>query len=672
MKKQDESASVVTLKSTSLGVLLLLNALQCNALGLGRAQGVVWIGQPLDVTVRVRLEGPEDSATLCPEADVFEGDRRVDPGRVRATVEPGPDPREPLVRIRSSSLVEEPVVTVFLNAGCSNKSTRRYVLLAEPQPVDLPSVSDRTPTVASTSARRAAAPSVEVAANAVASAPVLPVRSESRRASVPKITRSAGPALPQMQVRAAPQGKARLQIDPAEFFLERDPVLRLSGQLLTVPAEADPRRAELAAQWRALNASPETILRAEQQLASLQSGLASAQEKGRQQQATVAELKAQLDRIRSERSTANVLVYLLAGLLVLSAAAAAFFWRRSQTTAGNQWWSLDDKSVAGAAAASGDAKPAASAISTAQKTARDEPTVAVPAVAVGKQERRAAVSSLLEDSDFEISFANSTRAVKVEELFDVQQEADFFISLGQFDQAVAVLRNHISENAETSALAYLDLLGIYHLQGRKDEYDLVRTEFNRAFNAQVPAFGDFDRQGRGLEAYGAALTRITSLWPTPRVLDVIEESIFRKPGAGTPAFDLEAYRELLLLYAVAKDIVESAPSKEPPAKADAAPNWDAFSEKPSKFQSTNIQPLQATLESAPSLNVDLRVPASPNLGLDIDLSEFSESHAGLGAMFSPPPVPTSTAKPVDPPESHMIDFDLFDKATAGLDSKKRL
>jgi hypothetical protein len=35
-------------------------------------------------------------------------------------------------------------------------------------------------------------------------------------------------------------------------------------------------------------------------------------------------------------------------------------------------------------------------------------------------------------------------------------------------------------------------------------------------------------------------------------------------------------------------------------------------------------------------------------------------------------VPAATAKPVDPPESHMIDFDLFDKATAGLDSKKRI
>lgn len=662
----------MTLKSTSLGVLLLLNAIQCGALGLGRAQGVVWIGQPLDVTIRVRLEGPEDGSNLCPEADVFEGDRRVDPGRVRATVERGSDPREPLVRIRSSSPVEEPVVTVFLNAGCSDKSTRRYVLLAEPQPVDLPTVSDRTQTLPPASVRRASVPSVPVAANAAASAPAVPVQGAWPRASATKPARSAGPALPRMQVRNAPGGKARLQIDPAEFFLERDPVLRLSGQLLTVPAEADPRRAELAAQWRALNASPETVLRAEQQLAALQSGLATAQEKGRQQQATVAELKTQLDRIRSERSTASVLVYLLAGLLVLAAAAAAFFWRRSQTTARSQWWSLNDDSASEAAVAvSGDAKSAASAIST-TRTAQDEPTVAVPAVAVDKQGRRAAVSSLLEDSDFEISFANSTRAVKVEELFDVQQEADFFISLGQFDQAVAVLRNHISENAETSALAYLDLLGIYHLQGRKDEYDLVRTEFNRVFNAQVPAFGDFDRQGRGLEAYGAALTRITSLWPTPRVLDVIEESIFRKPGAGTPAFDLEAYRELLLLYAVAKDIVESAPLKEDPAKAEPAPNWDAFSEKPSKFQSTNIQPLQATLESGPSLNVAMRVPASPNLGLDIDLSEFSDLNAGLGAMFAPPPVPMATAKPVDPPESHMIDFDLFDKATAGLDSKKRL
>ena len=53
------------------------------------------------------------------------------------------------------------------------------------------------------------------------------------------------------------------------------------------------------------------------------------------------------------------------------------------------------------------------------------------------------------------------------------------------------------------------------------------------------------------------MARIVALWPSHKVLEVIEESIFRKPGSVEgEAFDLDAYRELLLLYAIAKEVVE--------------------------------------------------------------------------------------------------------------------
>jgi len=305
----------------------------------------------------------------------------------------------------------------------------------------------------------------------------------------------------------------------------------------------------------------------------------------------------------------------------------------------------------------------------------------------------------MDHGDFVASIPGSARAVNAEELFDIQQQADFFISLGQHEQAIEVLKNHISDNVETSALAYLDLLKIYHSLDRREEYDQLRNDFNKVFNAQVPVFDAYSDKSSGLEAYHNALGRIEALWPSPKVLEIIEESIFRKPGSGDgEAFGLEAYRELLLLYAMAKDVVERGGNvmdfdmsglSQPPGM-DAHP--------PTGFSNTSIQPLSASLEmarrsdsgrdslgnslgtaddeDAPLPEIPMPRP-SPRLGLDIDLSEpapltsaFMEiaddpnrsqrPDLSLGLAMDSIDSGKGDDKPAD---SNLVDFELFDAAT---------
>jgi hypothetical protein len=141
-------------------------------------------------------------------------------------------------------------------------------------------------------------------------------------------------------------------------------------------------------------------------------------------------------------------------------------------------------------------------------------------------------------SEFGSSMMNPNRAVKAEELFDVQQQADFFVSIGQNEQAIELLRNHIVENLETSALVYLDLFNLYHQLKRPEEYEALRFIFNQRFNTQVPTFELYTDKNLGLEAYQQALSRIEALWPSPKVLEVIEESLFRQPGTKAEAFNL--------------------------------------------------------------------------------------------------------------------------------------
>ena len=286
----------------------------------------------------------------------------------------------------------------------------------------------------------------------------------------------------------------------------------------------------------------------------------------------------------------------------------------------------------------------------------------------------------LESVDFQNSLSGAARAVRVEELLDIQQQADFFISLGQYDQAVATLRNHIADNVETSVLAYLDLLKIYHLQGRAKDYELVRHEFNELFNAEVPELAAFRQQTRGLEAYQSILSRISALWASPAVLDFIEQSLFRKPGQGSQVLDLEAYRELLMLYSVAKDLVldgrtgqiQVAPNLPPVALPDhLVQAREKRQRRPSGLLAPETQPVaigvlseRDQLESGGSPL--MRVPPSPNLGLDIDLSELVPARP---EVTSPQTKPNVTD--VKAPDSHLIDFDLFDLATkAHADSKR--
>ncbi len=110
--------------------LLLLAIGTSHALTLGRTRGVVLIGQPLNVEVLLTLSTGETTSALCLEADVFHADTLVATSKVSvATVAAGAG--QAVLRIRSQAVVDEPFVMLFVRAGCTEKVTRRYVLLAD-------------------------------------------------------------------------------------------------------------------------------------------------------------------------------------------------------------------------------------------------------------------------------------------------------------------------------------------------------------------------------------------------------------------------------------------------------------------------------------------------------------------------------------------------------------
>ena len=635
--------------------VLLFTVLSSVALTLGRSSGVALVGRTLDVAIQVTLDSPGQAADLCPEADVFHGDSRVDASRVTARVEQASG-QNAVIRVRSSLAVDEPVVTVYLRLGCTQKITRRYVLLAEepgefvapvaaalpaPTPIPAPAPATRnTPPAAAAAAPRGAAERP----SAIRSRGATDTAMTPRGAAAGKLETSLAPTRSQSGARVDSRaGRSRLTVDMLDLTPERAPQLRSSTGLSGAPTSNEQVRAQAAALWRSINAQPEDMLRDLQRVQALETDVKGLRTLVAGNDRTLTELREQLNQARQERSLTLAAIALLA--LLLAAMVVTWWLRRGERTGSREWWSRRD--AADATATSGDpsrhpAPSGASAVRPARKLdlrvddsmfeSLKAPALSpVPPVvaAAARSPARAVVPAPPDSvsgpgsifhSSFQSSQVASMRMVKAEELVDIQQQADFFMSLGQTEQAIEVLESHIHNNTETSALVWLDLLAIYRALKRRQDYELLRTDFQRVFNAEVPAYDSTPTVSGGLEDYPRALTRITALWPSPKVMDVIEESIFRRPGmAGAEPFDLEAYRELVMLYNLGREVV----------RPDPVPAADFSASDPgarSTFFETAMQPL--------SVARDTRPPAPDHSGLDsiLDTSLHSDLDSGPGVQ----------------------------------------
>jgi hypothetical protein len=152
----------------------------------------------------------------------------------------------------------------------------------------------------------------------------------------------------------------------------------------------------------------------------------------------------------------------------------------------------------------------------------------------------------------EAADAGASRDVSIEELIDLEQQAEFFVVLGQDDAAIELLAEHLRSTGGGSPLPYLKLLEIYRRRGDRDDYERTRGRFNQRFNAYAPEWGSDLAAGRSLEDYPGIVPRLQQAWPRPLdAMAEMEAMLFRKSRGDL--FDLPAYRELLFLYALARD-----------------------------------------------------------------------------------------------------------------------
>lgn len=649
-----------------LGLMLVLPA-RVGALGLGGGPSSVTLGQPLDFGVVVRLDGDETLAVECVQAEVTVGDRALPAGvRLRSGAANTTN-----LRVVTAMVVDEPVVTVQISAGCLSKVQRRYVVFADPG-------APLGPSAPVMLVQAPAEPVVEAAPPATTTpAPVSSTAQPAPPAALsPRVMEAPAPA-PQASRAPAPRRTARAERTPPRNTRAQRAESRRAAR--PVPAVAAVAREEARPRLKldpaeAVSASPaptvaaiEEAFEAVAQAASAARAAASAASASSARiaalESTVEQLRGQAKSEQSELERLRALLtrpqaeawwlWPLVGLLVLvSFLALWLLWRlRGVQRAQEVAWARAS-AAAPAEALLRETSPLPLMNSTisapAPLTPRPSGTYALPldTSPVPHEVTAAGLrTTTLREPPAETSMAMARtvvlppnvsvsgyedltpRDVSIEELIDVDQQAEFFVALGQDSAAVDLLVAHLRDTGGGSPLTYLKLLEIYQRVSDEPAYERTRQRFNQRYNAYAPQWGSDLTHGKWLEDYESVLPRLVAAWPRPLdAMAELEALLFRKSRG--ELFDLPAYRDVLFLYSMARDRMERESSVGDPPPVDLLLPLDAGAE------GTARPPVGSSRATS-----DMPADDHPTAPLDLDLTPPPRTPSSIFDEPVPPPSP---------------------------------
>lgn len=739
---------------SALGAALLLATSPAQSIGFGRVANGTQLGQRLNFSATVQLAPNEILPHECVEAEVSSGENKLQPGQVQVTLEGPNGSRDRSVRVTSTSIIEEPVVTVRVTLGCTSKVSRTFVTFVDPpliyaahaspeapsaEPPAQRSDSQVAPLLASvdrtakkTSARSRVAlattlgPSLAGASSSPsqlsqslspqhgrladaplqgAAQPAPPQRAERMAAALaaartvartttrtvsapPADRRFAGSAAAQRAkpARAPATSGPRLKLDAAPTVLA---VATPTPVLAAAPAS--PVGVDLAAS-AAIAASVSAVDGLTVQLAvergrvkGLEQNQVRLDSESKAVQATLLAMQARLKAAEAGRDSSG-LVDLLAWLVGgLALAVGVLAWQQLRARRGVAWWqqaeSASRLALESALQAPTDQaafEPTATELVVPMAAApRSAALVTKPAVyAVDDMTRPApfvmsAPRSIFESSrgvglslstpstpstvdDPTLRAAPPVRKLSVEELIDLEQQADFFAVLGQDDAAIDLLMSHVDGAEGLSPLPYLKLLEIHRRLGDVPAYQDIRDRFNDRFNARAPDWDTDLQMGRGLADYPTTMAQLASIWKSPlRAMQILDASVFRR-DVQKETFELPAYRELLLLYSVARDLAETDDVGNPDRGVDLLLPLDPLD----PFGAPPITRLVAT---EPLADARIGDPATAPFDLDVTFEPVESAATRI------PPLPRN--RPLNQgfsSDTQYPEFDFDDDGSRGV------
>ena len=157
---------------------------------------------------------------------------------------------------------------------------------------------------------------------------------------------------------------------------------------------------------------------------------------------------------------------------------------------------------------------------------------------------------------FTSDLGGSGGIVTVEELIDLEQQVDFFLVLGQDDAAIELLSSRLNHRDAASGLPFLKLMELYQRRGDREAFDRVASRFAEQFHARSPSWSDDLNEGEGLERHEELMDRLEAAWPDAEGSMSLLQDLLSSHQEYSGDLGLPAYRDLLLLYAVARDRAE--------------------------------------------------------------------------------------------------------------------
>ncbi|MDP3419364.1 MAG: hypothetical protein Q8S10_00455, partial [Thiobacillus sp.] len=143
---------------------------------------------------------------------------------------------------------------------------------------------------------------------------------------------------------------------------------------------------------------------------------------------------------------------------------------------------------------------------------------------------------------------------------DILDQAEVYMAHGHSDLAIHLLQEHLREAPTESPVPWLLLLDLLHRNGNAEAYTAASAECRRYFNVNLsahPASQDGE-SSQGLEAYPHLLEKLVEVWNTPELDAFLHDLIYDDRGGTRIGFEPHAYRDILMLRAVAHDALPFA------------------------------------------------------------------------------------------------------------------
>jgi hypothetical protein len=521
----------------ALAASLLLFAGPGHGLGFGAPIASAVIVSPLDFVLPPQARAGERFDPACVQVEVQIGDRPLLPDAVRWQVAAGARADERRVQVSTLAVLDEPAVAVLVSSGCQSRVGRRTTLLARLPGPSTPAVAASLGEVPAPTLHRSLATTVKPARTVVAT--------RAHNADGLRLARW----LPSDSSSTASAGRAISAVAVAAL-----------GVLQRLPSGALAAPGHLAGGVQAALTDAATQA-ASEQIRLLEGQVQQVLAEARRQQDQLAQLR---QRLSTAESANAWLPWLLLGIGVggmLVAWLGLRVRRLQRELEQGRWTAADGLQASAAEADSANAplvsrdRPLLSSRLAALSATTPDMTIAQP-----KMVSSAAPSPQLAartSTAFSLGTGVPPRPVSVEELLDLDQQVDFFLVLGQEQAAVELLLSHVRSTGGTNALPYFKLLEIYSQKGDDEAYERTRERFNQRFNAFAPAFGGDLMAGRSLEDYPDVVLRLQRAWAQPlRAVAELESLLLRR--SDLEPFDLPAYRDVLMLHALVRDLPAGA------------------------------------------------------------------------------------------------------------------